>query len=191
MTCFTSFHCLFCHGYEERDRPSSGILAVGDLAAASPALHFARNALQLTEAVTIYTHGAQQLSDALISALGPDSKIKIDSRVIKRLEKGPIRAEVILHFEDGGQQVEGFLGHKPKCQLSGPFAQQLSLELTPAGDIKANPPFYQTSLQGAFVAGDASAPIKIAPNALFTGAVAGAGVAAQLQAENLGHKPMF
>ena len=117
--------------------------------------------------------------------------MKVDSRTISRLEKGPDRAEVILHFNDGSQAVEGFLAHKPKCQLSGTFAQQSGLELTPQGDLKTTPPFYQTSLKGVFSAGDVVSPIKIAPNALFTGAVAAAGVSAQLQAENLGHTPMF
>jgi len=188
---YHSFHCLFCHGYEERFSASSGVLAVGDLANAPPALHFARNAHQLTpRGVTIYTHGQASLHDSLVSVLGPDSSIKVDSRVITRLEKGAHRAEVILHFADGGRAVEGFLAHKPKCQLSGNFAQQLGLELTPHGDLKVTPPFYQTSLPGVFTAGDTTSPMKIAPNALFTGAAAGAGAAAQLQAEALGHKSM-
>ena len=187
----TSFHCLFCHGYEERDSASSGVLAVGDLAAPLPALHFARNALQLTpKGVNIYTNGSEPLRDSLTAALGPDSKMKIDTRIIARLEKGPHRAEIILHFSDGSKVVEGFLAHKPKCQLTGKFAQQLDLELSPQGDLKSTPPFYQTSLPGVFTAGDASYPVKIAPNALFTGAAAAAGASAQLQAENLGQKSM-
>ena len=191
--CFDhSFHCLFCHGYEERDSASSGVLAVGDLANAPPAMHFARNAHQLTpNGVTIYTNGSEILRDSLVKDLGPDSNISVDSRTITRLEKGPHRAEVILHFSDGSHAVEGFLAHKPKCQLSGTLAQQLGLELAPQGDLKAMPPFYQTSLPGVFAAGDTSSPVKIAPNALFTGAAAAAGVAAQLQAEAWGHKPMF
>ena len=184
-----SFHCLFCHGYEERFSPSSGVLAVGDLANGPPAMHFARNAHQLTpNGVTIYTHGHEALFESLVGALGPDSKIKVDNRSIARLEKGPHRAEVILHFSDGSQAKEGFIAHKPRCQLAGTFAQQLGLELTPQGDLKATPPFYQTSIPGVFTAGDTSSPIKIATNALFTGAAAGAGVAAQLQAESFGHK---
>ena len=155
-------------------------------------MHFARNAHQLTpNGVTIYTNGSQSLRDSLTSALGPESKIRVDSRTIAQLEKGPHRAEVIIHFSDGSQVVEGFIGHKPKCQLNGTFAQQLGLELTPQGDLKAAPPFYQTSLPGVFAAGDIGSPVKIVPNALFTGAAAAAGVAAQLQAEALGHKPMF
>lgn len=189
---FHRFHCLFCHGYEERSSSSSGVLAVGDLGAAPPALHFARNAYQLTpKGVTIYTNGDGALHDALVDALGPEPKMKVDRRTIIRLEKGPHRAEVILHFSDGSQAVEGFLAHKPKCQLTGTFAQQLGLELTPQGDLKTTPPFNQTSVGGVFSAGDMTSPLKIATNALFTGAAAAAGASAQLQAENIGHTPMF
>lgn len=114
------FHRLFCHGYEERFSTSSGVLAVGDLANAPPAMHFARNFHQLTpNGVTIYTNGSEALHDSLTNALGPTSKIKVDSRTISRLEKGPHRAEIILHFSDGSRAVEGFIAHKPKCQLSG------------------------------------------------------------------------
>lgn len=81
-------------------------------------------------------------------------------RVIRRLEKGPKRAEVIVHFQDGSQEKEGFLGHKPKCQLKGPFAQPLGLDVTPMGDIKTGPPFLQTSVRGVFAALDDSSPIK-------------------------------
>jgi thioredoxin reductase len=187
-----SFHCLFCHGYEERDAPHSGVLAVGDLANLIPAMHFARNALQITPGkVTVYTNGEEQLAGNLITAFGSESKFAVDSRAIQRLEKGPNNAEVIIHFQDGSSVTEGFMAHKPKSQLKDTLAQQLNLEMTPMGDVKVNPPFYQTSVRGVFAAGDNAGPIKIANNALFAGAAAGAGAAAQLQADNLGHKGMI
>ncbi|KAL8972889.1 MAG: hypothetical protein Q9197_002585, partial [Variospora fuerteventurae] len=65
-----------------------------------------------------------------------------------------------------------------------------TLDLTPQGDFKTTPPFYQASVPGVFAAGDSCYPVKIANHALFTGAAAAAGIAAQLQAENLGHKSM-
>jgi thioredoxin reductase len=155
-------------------------------------MHFARNALQLTpQKVTIYTNGSQQLGSDLISALGTSSKIVVNTRVIKRFEKGARKAEVIIHFQDGNKETEGFLAHKPKCKLKGLFAQQLGLEMTPMGDIKTNPPFLQSSVRGVFAAGDDASPLKIANNALFAGAAAGAGVSAQLQADNLGHQGMI
>ena len=82
--------------------------------------------------------------------------------------------------------TEGFLGHKPKSGLKTDFAQQLGLEITPQGDVKAAPPFNQTTLRGVFAAGDISSPMKVVNNGLFTGSLAGIGVSAQLQAEKHG-----
>ena len=186
-----SFHCFFCKGYEERDAASCGILAVGSLASPPPALHHTRYALQLVSPVTIYTNGSEEVAQELENELSSTSQIQVDSRVINQLVKGPKGAEVIIQFEDGTEVVEGFLGHAPITQVRGPFAQQLSLELTPKGDLKTNPPFLQTSLTGVFAVGDCSSPMKITPNAQMTGSLAAAGVSAQLHAEALGHKPMF
>ena len=192
-----SFHCLFCHGYEERASATSGVLAVGDLANPGPALHFARNAHQITPSkVTLYTHGDSDLESSLKLSLNGNDELghpsfNIDNRRIAHLSKGSHGAEVMLHFTDGSSVTEGFLAHKPKCQLKGDFAQQLGLELTPQGDLQASPPFFQTTMRGVFAAGDVASPVKIANNALFTGAAAGAGVAAQVQADILGHKSMI
>ena len=59
------------------------------------------------------------------------------------------------------------------------------------GDIKVNPPFFQTSVKGVFAAGDSVSPMKIVAQALFSGAAVGAGAPSQLQAEVLGHKALF
>lgn len=188
-----SFHHLFFSACEERFSPSSGVLAIGDLADAAPAMQSARSAQwdQFTpHGVTIYTSGCHSLHDSLVSALGTESSFKVDSRVITRLEKCQHGADVILHFSDGSQAMEGWLAHKPKCQLSITFAQQLGLELTPQGDLKVTPPFYQTSLPGIFIAGDTSSPMKSAQNALYIGAAAAAGAVAELKAEASGHGSM-
>ena len=77
-------------------------------------MHFARNADQLIpNSVTIYTNSSQSLSDSLTSALGPEFKIRVNSRTIAQLEKGPYRAEVTIHFSNRSQVLEGFLRHKP------------------------------------------------------------------------------
>ena len=56
------FHCLFCHGYEEKNVVSAGVLAVGDISAPMMSLHMARMAKRLAPKVTIYTDGAEELA---------------------------------------------------------------------------------------------------------------------------------
>ena len=97
------FHCLFCHGFEERKEKhtvsSSGVLAVDDLVSPMRTLQLARNALQFTPVVTIYTDGAastkEQLAEAMVPS--PDS-FKVDEHSIARLEKGVVDAQVIILF---------------------------------------------------------------------------------------------
>ncbi|MCJ1401074.1 hypothetical protein MMC11_004286 [Xylographa trunciseda] len=184
------FHCFFCHGYEARGSSTAGVLAVDGLIGIPQVLHFARNAQRFSDVVTIYTNGSGQLRDGLLAELGGTSKYRVDARRIKRLVKGEKESEVIVQLEDGSEQVEAFLGHKPKNRLRGPFAQQLGLEIAPSGDPIATPPFFMSSLTGCFICGDLSSPLKIVPNAMLSGAAAGAGACAQLQAEEMGQESM-
>ncbi|OTA92440.1 hypothetical protein M434DRAFT_324807 [Hypoxylon sp. CO27-5] len=179
------FHCLFCHGYEERGVASAGVLAIGDLAEIPPALHLARAAKQLAGKVTIYTDGFDALADSLTAALRPDERkhIVTDTRPITILVKEKEGTDVTIHFASGSASREGFLVHRPKTELNGPFAQQLGLQLTPQGDIFTSAPFGETSMPGVYAVGDCGSPGKIVANAISTGAFAGAGATAKLQAK--------
>lgn len=184
---FCSFHCLFCHGYEERGGPSAGVLAIGDIADVGPALHLARSAKQLADKVTIYTDGSEELAQSLVAGLRAEeiSCITVDTRSVVKLVKEPEGTDVTVHFCEGPPVRESFLVHRPKTELNGPFAQQLSLQLTPQGDVLTTPPFGETSVPGVYAVGDCAAPGKIVANALATGAFAGAGATAKLQARAL------
>jgi hypothetical protein len=149
------FHCLFCHGYEDRGTSSVGILAVEDLAPAGAAMHVANYALRLADKVMIYTNGHSATTSALESAtsqLKPESKsgnsITINSKKISKLVKGGKGAEVEVVMEDGGKIVEGFLVHKPVGKLNGVWVEQLGLETTEQGTIKVNFPLHETSVPG-------------------------------------------
>jgi pyruvate/2-oxoglutarate dehydrogenase complex dihydrolipoamide dehydrogenase (E3) component len=154
------------------------------------AMHAARHATQLSKKVVIYTNGDEALAAEFVTAFAGSPVFSADSRKIKKLVKGPKKGEVIVQFDDGTETTEGFLGHAPMTKAKGPFAEQLGLATTPMGDVVANPPFSQSSENGVFVAGDNSSPMKITPNALYTGSLAGAGVSAQLVAEKLGQRSM-
>ena len=104
----TRFHCLFCHGYEEKNVASAGVLAVGDMANPYGALHLARMAKRLTPNVTIYTNGADELAQKTAEA-AVDDDIKVESRTITLLEKGAEESSVVVYFKDGQTITEGFL----------------------------------------------------------------------------------
>ncbi|KAH8773848.1 thioredoxin reductase glit-like protein [Diaporthe sp. PMI_573] len=185
------FHCLFCHGYEQRGSASAGVLAIDDAAPLPIALHVSRNAAQLVKSVTIYTNGDTSQVDTLQAAIGPKAPMTVDSRRITKFVLGPDKIGLTLHFEDGTTKDEAFLSHKPKSKLkSSELAEQLGLEITPQGDIKANPPFGETSLSGCFAAGDNASFLKTTPNALNTGANSAAGTASHVQSRKYGHKSL-
>lgn len=185
------FHCLFCHGYEERDAESCGLLAVGPMGSSPEgALHFARNCLQLTKKVTVYTNGVEKLAQDVDAQAGEaKSRLSTDARKITRIEKSSEAAEVILHFEGDSSKAEAFLMHMPLPVIRGNLIEQLGVE-TNMGNVVPKTMFNETSVRGVFAAGDIMTHQKVFNNALASGCSAGAGVAVQLQADNWGHKPL-
>ena len=101
----------------------NGPVPVRNLINALPTMNRARKARQLTpNGVTISANGSQSPSDSVTSALGPESKTRVYSRQITRLQKGPT-AKVIIHISNRSQIFEDFTRHEPKYQLNGTFAQ--------------------------------------------------------------------
>ncbi|KAH8726577.1 hypothetical protein GQ44DRAFT_650316, partial [Phaeosphaeriaceae sp. PMI808] len=178
------FHCLYCHGWEEKGNASAGMLAEGDTGAVVPALHFARQALRMVEQVTLYTNGNEQLGEELKAALdAAPAPMTVNSKKIVKLTKAPERARITLHLDDGTTMTEAFLAHKPKTKLRGDLAQQLGCELTPMKTVLVKPPFNQTSVKGVFAAGDCSSPMQTVTGALNSGTCVGGGAPLQIQAE--------
>ena len=105
-----SFHCLFCHGYEERNVDSAGVLAIGELSNPHAVQHLARMARRLTPKVTVYTDGSEDLAQEVERIL-VDDDMKVERRKIARLEKGP-DTTVDVYFDDGEKVTEGFLVSK-------------------------------------------------------------------------------
>jgi gliotoxin/aspirochlorine biosynthesis thioredoxin reductase len=185
------FHCLFCHGYEERGAPSAGVLATDDSAPSHMALHLARFANRLASKITIYTNGNEAVTKGvqeLLSKEKPNSKaaknIVVESRKIAKFVKGTQKVEIEVVLEDGTKKVERFLAHKPKGQLNGDWVNQLGLETTEQGDIKVSPPFNETSVSGVFAAGDCGTVMKAVPLAIGMGSTIVAGLAMQLAGED-------
>ncbi|KAK4233543.1 thioredoxin reductase [Achaetomium macrosporum] len=178
------YHCLFCDGYEERGAASVGVLAIDDLGKALFALHVARMAKRLAKKVVVYSHGAPELSREIRAAMGNDPVIVFDDRRVTRLQKANQGSpEVIVHLEDGTTVSQGFIAHKPKTQINGPFVEQLGLEITDMGVIKTSSPFYETSVPGVFAVGNCASFMPAVVNAFSMGLFVAGGIAAQLGAE--------
>jgi thioredoxin reductase len=185
------FHCLFCHGYEDRGASSVGVLAIDDLAPAKMAMNISNNALRLSEKVVIYTNGnsaaTEEVTDAL-SKLRPESKsrknISVNGKKITKFIKGPKGAEVEVVLEGGEMKTEGFLVHKPVGELNGNWVGQLGLETTEQGQIKTKFPFNETSVPGVFAVGDCGTMMQAVTIAISAGGMAAAGIVAQLEAED-------
>ncbi|KAK7995847.1 FAD/NAD(P)-binding domain-containing protein [Apiospora marii] len=171
------FHCLFCHGYEDRGGASSGILAVGPVGGALAA-HMALNAAQLTEKVTLYTNGDDAVTADVTAATASllPSKFSVEPRQIYQLRRGNEDTDsVTVAFADGTIKTEKFLVHNPATVAQGPFT-------TEAGDIRADYPFWQTSVPGVYAVGDCSTPYKVTPSSITSGCNAAVAVCAELQA---------
>ncbi|KAF2690573.1 FAD/NAD(P)-binding domain-containing protein, partial [Lentithecium fluviatile CBS 122367] len=185
------FHCLFCHGYEQRGSESSGVLAIDDVAPIPFALHVSRNAAQMTEKVTIYTNGNKENAKSLRDSIGSMAPITVDHRKIVKFTLGQKSVGCTLTFEDGTTKDEAFIAHKPKHALkSSGLATQLGCEITAQGDIKASLPFGETTVSGCFAAGDNSSFLKTTPNAINVGSNAAAGVASHVQSRKYGQKSL-
>ncbi|TGJ84724.1 hypothetical protein E0Z10_g4030 [Xylaria hypoxylon] len=181
------FHCLFCHGYEERGASSAGILASGLLGNTMFGPPVSRMASRLAGTVNIYTDGNETFGAEIRAVLKSTKKFRIENRKIKSVAKDPDvegEAGVLVTLEDGTVNKEGFVAHVPDFELKGSFVADLGVELAPQGHINALPPFFNTNVPGVYAAGDCATPLRTVPTASMMGSFVAAGLAQSLQAED-------
>ncbi|KAK9784504.1 putative Thioredoxin reductase glit [Seiridium cardinale] len=180
------FHCLFCHGFEERGHASAGVLAVGPMANTMFPPPISRMASRLAGTINVYTNGNPELGAEIRVLLKSTKKFTIENHKIIKFEKDPAvpgSAGVLVTLEDGTVNKEGFVAHAPDSKQSSPFAEQLGVELAPQGYVQTVAPFNATNVPGVFAAGDCATLIKAVPTATMMGAMVAAGIAHTLQAE--------
>ncbi|KAE8152953.1 hypothetical protein BDV25DRAFT_169722 [Aspergillus avenaceus] len=169
---------------DERQSLSSNclaVLAIGDLAELTMALHTVWQARQFAASVHVYTHGDEDLARALETRIAPDAGITIETTSIQSLQPGTDSpTQVIVHLANGTSIVESHVYHRPASQLQGPFARQLNLELTESGAIRisARVP-YMTSVDGVYAGGDCA---SLGQRTLFKALAMGQGLAAAVAA---------
>ncbi|KAF6812556.1 thioredoxin reductase-like protein 3 [Colletotrichum sojae] len=176
------FHCLFCHGFEERGSGSAGVLALGMTGNAKMASHIAYMAHPLTRQVTVYTNGNEELASELLAAASSQGQWKVDSRRIAGMRMGE-GTKVVISFAGGEEVTEGFLAHAPFTRTNGPFAEQLGLEMAENGDIKASQPFGETSVSGVYAVGDCANFVKAVASAATSGSLCAGGMVVPMQME--------
>jgi hypothetical protein len=71
-------------------------------------------------------------------------------------------------------------------QLLSPFAKQLRLKLTEAGEYKVTPPFLGMGVKGVDGAGDRMVMFQVAANAIANGSQTSVGRAVKLQEKKHG-----
>lgn len=106
------FHCLFCHGYEERGGSSAGVLASGLLGNTAFAPGIARMANRLAGAVNVYTDGNEALGADIRLALKNTKRFRIENRKIGSVAKDPDvqdEAGILVTLEDGTVNRESFI----------------------------------------------------------------------------------
>ncbi|OLN87628.1 putative thioredoxin reductase-like protein 3 [Colletotrichum chlorophyti] len=175
------FHCLFCHGFEERGAERVGVLAFGMTGNLKMATHIAYMAWPLGKQVTIYTHGNETLATE-VSSLS-NNPFRVDSRKITKLRMAGDHTSVTLTFDTGNEVTERFLAHAPWTRPNGPFVEQLGLEVAENGDIKTAAPFGETSVSGVYAVGDCGNMIKAVVTAATSGSLCAGGMVVPLQSE--------
>ncbi|KAI9166547.1 thioredoxin reductase [Paramyrothecium foliicola] len=178
------FHCLFCHGYEERGAESVGALATGLVTNQQMIEHITLMAARLAKSVTVYTNGNAELDES-VTASFKSPRIRVESRKVARFALVGEGPQVEVTLEDGTTRIEGFVASHPAVEQTAPFAEQLNLELQPSGEIQVSPPFNETSVKGCFAAGDNATVMRNALQAMHMGGFAAVGMASQLQHELL------
>ncbi|KAH7031411.1 uncharacterized protein B0I36DRAFT_384196 [Microdochium trichocladiopsis] len=185
----TIYHCLFCHGFEERGHPSSAVLATGMLAGPHGA-GVARMAARLASTVNVYTNGDEAVGEQLRAELRDTTRFHVINDKIVRVDKDPNvegDAGLLVTLAGGKVNKEGFMAHMPNAELNGPFVKDLGLKLTSGGWIDTGDPAMpipQTSVPGVMAVGDCATMMKAVPTATYMGACAAAGIAHDITNED-------
>ncbi|KAF5680231.1 thioredoxin reductase [Fusarium denticulatum] len=155
------------------DSPSS-------IEAAVLSAHLAR---QFSRDITFLTNGLSDIERHPQISGTKNAGFKTDNRPIKSLESSEI--SVAVQFADGAESVYGLIAHKPKKVISGPFAEQLDLEMTSEGRILVENEFQETSTRGVFAVGDSAGFVKDESAGANAGWLAGVGANLQIAEDDM------
>jgi len=167
-------HCPYCHGYEFKGQ-KTGLMASGEAA-----FHKASLIHNLSDELTILTHGGEGFS--------AEQQEKLSAYHIEVIETPLIEIE---HLD--GQIQQAVLKDGSKIRLDAlyaslPFEQQTDLPVTLGCKFTENgyvevDEFQKTSLEGVYACGDNTTRMRSLANAISQGNTAGAMVNMELVQE--------
>lgn len=165
--------CAYCHGYEERDRP----LAV--LADADGAIGIVAGLLAISSDLVLCAQGLSPSDHARLKAHGVPV---LDAPLVGIEEAGD---GVALSFADGRVLERAALFMKSKPRLSSDLPARLGCQLDGPARVVVSAS-WETSVPGAYAAGDIATSKKFVAVAAASGAEAAVAIDGALAQENFG-----
>ncbi|RBR26942.1 uncharacterized protein FIESC28_00210 [Fusarium coffeatum] len=176
-----------CPEFEDTSlKCAAALITSSDSESMNSAILSAHLARQHTPDITLLTNGMFHLEQhpQIISAV--KRGFKIDSWPIQSFTKSDAESSVTVEFEDGSKTSYGFIAHKPRSFIIGPFVDQLDLEMTSGGRILVEGDYHETSVRGVFAAGSCASVVDSEAVALSTGIMAGVGANFQIAEDDVG-----
>ena len=164
-------HCPYCHGYEIKNE-ITGILGNGD-----SAMHLAQLVSNLTRQLSIFTNGKATFSQDELKQLAKHD-IKVVETEIERIEHINGQVNDLILKDGSSASLKALYARIPFVQHSD-IPENLGCELTEQGFIKTDA-MQQSTVNGVFVCGDNTTPMRSVANAVAAGNFAGAAVNSQL-----------
>lgn len=174
------YHCPYCHGYEVRDEP------LGVIVTNQHMVDYAKLIYNLSEDLVVFTDG-QDVFDEESRSLFGERGIEIEDEPITALNGSDGELESVS-LADGRDIARHALFYVPPMRQHSELAEQLGLQVNQTGLVDATQSrrgFGFTSIEGLFVAGDASSgsPPSI-PSAVGDGYAVGTTVNMELSKED-------
>lgn len=168
-------HCPYCHGYEFKTK-KTGIIANGERG-----FHIASLVNNLTDEITLFTSGKADFKEEQFQKL-KQNNIDIIETDIEEIQHQNGYVEKLILSDGQELNFETVYGAFPFHQHSD-IPKSLGCEMTEMGHIKIDQ-FQKTDIEGLYVCGDNSSPMRSVANAVYTGNLAGAMVNAELTKES-------
>lgn len=116
-----SFHCLFCHGFEELGVVNAAaLLTSDDDASIDRTVFHAHLARQLTHGITFLANGLSNVEEQPKIVVAKTHGFKIEKREIMSMNKAAPGSFMMIEFTESSVAPFGFMFYKPKTIVSGP-----------------------------------------------------------------------